>query len=231
MTTKLISILALTISISYGFTCGKHSNLPLLSNTALITSDSVVCYPLHYVSLNHTTKEANYTVQYTTFEESRRGLERNDNFQVDINLREYQFSDGCYYKSDFDKGHLTPYRLSDWSTEASDNSFLMTNIVPMYPYFNRYMWMYVENYIYKLLEIYNEGYIVTGQILSYKKVSNCSMSLASHFYKAFYDKDFKYISGVVVPHHIDKNFKYEPLSNYELNEVQFRNITGLYISN
>ena len=53
MITKLISILALTISVSYGFTCGKHSNLPLLSNKALITSDSVVCYPTIYKNFKY----------------------------------------------------------------------------------------------------------------------------------------------------------------------------------
>jgi endonuclease G len=70
-----------------------------------------------------------------------------------------------YTNSGFDRGHLAPAGDMKWSETAMDESFLMSNISPQKPAFNRGIWKKLEEKI-RSWAIENDSIIVvTGLFL------------------------------------------------------------------
>ena len=80
-----------------------------------------------------------------------------------------------YTKSGFDRGHLVPAAdiPHDAPQKAMDETFLMTNISPQIPAFNRGIWASFEKYVRSLCNEFDEVFVMTGPLYLPKRESDC----------------------------------------------------------
>lgn len=74
----------------------------------------------------------------------------------------YQVRHNDYLNSGFDRGHLCPSDDRDSTAEENRTTFILTNIVPQAPKFNRNCWNQLEAYTRRLIDEGNEAYIIAG---------------------------------------------------------------------
>ena len=74
----------------------------------------------------------------------------------------YGVRHGDYTNTGFDRGHLCPSDDRDSTADENKTTFLLTNIVPQAPAFNRQSWRLLEEYTRTLLNRGNECYVIAG---------------------------------------------------------------------
>ena len=67
-----------------------------------------------------------------------------------------------YERTGFDKGHLCPSEDRDKSPADNAATFVLSNVVPQAPKFNRETWKYLEEYARRQVTNGNEVYLVAG---------------------------------------------------------------------
>ncbi|MEZ0539091.1 DNA/RNA non-specific endonuclease [Fibrella arboris] len=67
-----------------------------------------------------------------------------------------------YEKTGFDRGHLCPSEDRDSNPVDNAATFVLSNVVPQAPKFNRETWKYLEEYARKLVDNGNEVYLIAG---------------------------------------------------------------------
>lgn len=74
----------------------------------------------------------------------------------------YPVKHSDYTNTGFDRGHMCPSDDRDSTAEENRTTFLLTNIVPQAPRFNRQSWRLLEEYTRSLLADGQECYIIAG---------------------------------------------------------------------
>lgn len=74
----------------------------------------------------------------------------------------YQVRHGDYTNTGFDRGRMCPSDDRDSTADENKTTFLLTNIVPQSPQFNRQSWRLLEEYTRTLVGMGNECYIISG---------------------------------------------------------------------
>ena len=82
-------------------------------------------------------------------------VKRSNDFHRDVRVPSLTMLD--YYKSGYDKGHLTPAEWSNTKSQMND-TFSMVNMVPEDPHFNRGPWKSLEMSVRKM----KTDHVVTG---------------------------------------------------------------------
>lgn len=67
-----------------------------------------------------------------------------------------------YTNTGFDRGHLCPSDDRDSTADENQTTFILSNIVPQAPTFNRQSWARLEDYCRGLIRQGNELYIIAG---------------------------------------------------------------------
>ncbi|GAB4035430.1 DNA/RNA non-specific endonuclease [Spirosoma jeollabukense] len=67
-----------------------------------------------------------------------------------------------YTNTGFDRGHLCPSDDRDSTAEENKTTFILSNIIPQAPTFNRQSWLRLEDYARTLVAQGNELYIIAG---------------------------------------------------------------------
>jgi len=137
-------------------------------------------------------------------------VKRIDNFRSDTSIKTKSASPEDYYKSGYDRGHLVPAFDLAWSKETMSESFLMSNISPQVPGFNRGIWKRLESKVRQLAIDNKEICIITGPVLPYKMISQDGLTM---FVK---DEDRPSIGeGVTVPEQF-----YKVILDYKKPEIK-----------
>lgn len=112
-------------------------------------------------------------------------MKRDDSFNEDERIeKEYRSRASDFYKSGYDRGHLFP--AADASTNISmAQTFLLSNIAPQNPKFNRVSWRLLED---KIRDSTNVKYVYTGTIVGDFSIGN-GVNVPSYFYKVIILKD------------------------------------------
>lgn len=129
-------------------------------------------------------------------------VERYDDFRPDPQIPEpYQSKLDDYRKSGYDRGHLAPYASMDFTYEAGNQSFLLSNISPQRPGFNRQGWRYIEAYVRAWAAEREEIYVFTGPLFE-RDIGHVGdgILIPSHFWKAAYDPEDQQMIAFLVPH-------------------------------
>jgi len=131
------------------------------------TSDTILIYKGFDLAYNEQFEQAAWVAYVLTREEIESGnIGRTDNFRPDPNLPTGSASLADYRGSGFDRGHLAPAGDMKWDTHAMSESFLMSNMSPQSPAFNRGIWRKLETKVRNWALEKDSLYVITGPVLS-----------------------------------------------------------------
>ncbi|MCG6301940.1 DNA/RNA non-specific endonuclease [Vibrio vulnificus] len=178
--------------------CGQHLDKGMPSTQP----DQVLCRDGYAVGYNYNTKNADWVAYHITAESVNASYKRSNSFKEDAELPNYARSTlADYSNSGYDRGHLAPSAAMDFSQQSMQQSFLMSNMSPQLPGFNRVGWRLLEEHVRDLANEYNELYVVTGPI--YQGGENAignGVVIPSAFFKVILDPAFNDAIAFVVPH-------------------------------
>ena len=156
----------------------------------------------HYYSLSYSEKhEQAEWVYYTLNNIGLSGTtNRTNNFRSDTKVSSDSASPNDYTYTGFDRGHLAPASDMKITLKAMSESFLMSNISPQIPSFNRGGWKKLESLVRSWAKNY-EIHIVTAGVLSsdLAKLGESNVSIPKYFYKIIYAPSKNKMIGFFMP--------------------------------
>lgn len=102
-----------------------------------------------------------YPSDFTCTEKAK----RKNNFKEDLNISTGSASLNDYKGSGYDRGHLKPSADEKCDQEQMDETFLMSNMSPQVPSFNRGIWKNLETHVRNNAKTCDSVYIYTGGVL------------------------------------------------------------------
>lgn len=139
-------------------------------------------------------EDAEWVAYVLTREELNAVTERSNKFHADKEISTGSATPSDYTNSGYDRGHLAPAADLVWSEESMNDSFLMSNMTPQAPDFNRGMWKSLEEQVRSWAQEFGEVVVVTGPILEkdaseYKKIGKNQVAVPEYFYKVLLAQD------------------------------------------
>ena len=131
------------------------------------TCDTILVYSGFHLAYNEQFEQAAWVAYVLTREEIETGdIARSDNFREDKSIATGSASLADYRGSGFDRGHLAPAGDMKWSELAMSQSFLMSNMSPQLPAFNRGIWRKLETAVRNWALEKDSLYVITGPLFS-----------------------------------------------------------------
>lgn len=115
--------------------------------------------------------------------------QRTDNFKADAAVSTGSATPADYKSSGFDRGHLCPAADMNFNCTAMKESFLMSNMSPQTPSFNRGIWSRLEDLMRQWAVLYDTIYIATAGILNQPCLGHIganNVSIPAAYYKYIY---------------------------------------------
>ncbi|EKA7414653.1 DNA/RNA non-specific endonuclease [Vibrio parahaemolyticus] len=215
----LVSLVTLLSFPTLAETCGQHLDKGIPSSN----SDQFLCRDGYAVGYNYNTKNADWVAYHITAESVNITNKRSNAFQEDTEMPDYARSTLADYKgSGYDRGHLAPSATMDFTQDSMKQSFLMSNMSPQLPGFNRVGWRVLEEHVRDLA---NELYVVTGPIYQGNEgtIGN-GVAIPSAFYKVILDPSFDEAIAFIVPH---RDVSSSELANFITTIDEVERQTGL----
>ncbi len=119
-----------------------------------------------------------------------KNVARTDRFREDREFPCCSVKPGDYKGSGYDRGHLAPAGDMTFSVKAMEESFLMSNMAPQKPGFNRGIWKKLETQVRQWALAEEDIIVVTGAILPQEvtlTVGPGKISVPELFFKIIYD--------------------------------------------
>jgi endonuclease G len=121
-----------------------------------------------------------------------------------------RITDRFYHRSGYDRGHLAPNDAIgvNYGVDAQRETFLMSNIAPQRPHFNRGVWAYLERIEQNNWANAREDiWVITGPVYQEAESSkiryqNRAIPIPSSYFKIYLDEENSRIRvlGMLVPH-------------------------------
>ncbi len=179
-------------------------------------------------------KLSEWTIYFTSNDMKFGEVLRTDRFHSDPSI-ESKFSAvlSDYRGSGYDRGHLVPAADMSFDYTAMNESFLMTNIAPQKPEFNRGIWLRIENNVRELRMKYDSLIIITGcfftdSTYNYpQKIGN--VSVPAFYYKVIADIEESRAFCFIVPNDPkdEKGEDYGEIDEYIYSVDQLENLTNI----
>lgn len=163
----------------------------------------IVRHSYYTLSYNEKFEQANW-VYYALTDSMviKGGQERSNRFKVDKLVPTGSAKSADYTKSGFDRGHLCPAADMDFNPVAMEESFLMSNISPQVPEFNRGIWKDLETDVRKWAEKEHKIHVVVGPVFADNMgvIGVDKVLVPGYFFKIVYDEtDQPKIIAFVLP--------------------------------
>lgn len=131
------------------------------------TTDTILSYTGFDLGYNEQFEQAAWVAYVLTKQEVESGeFERSDNFRADTSIRTGSAAPADYRGSGLDRGHLAPAGDMTWDQLAMSQSFLMSNMSPQRPSFNRGVWRRLETAVRDWALQKDSIYVITGPLFS-----------------------------------------------------------------
>jgi len=191
-----------------------------------VPSDHMVKHTYYRLSYNEKFEQANW-VYYTLTDEmvNGGGVERSNKFKVDQMVPSGSAKSSDYTKSGYDRGHLCPAADMGFSLASMEESFLMSNISPQAPDFNRGIWKELETEVRKWAKKERKIYIVTGPVFKDNKgtIGADQVLVPGYFFKIIYEEtDEPKIIAFVFPNRKSDR----PLTDFAVPVDEAEKLTG-----
>ena len=134
-----------------------------------------------------------------------------------------------YRGSGYDRGHIVPAADMHWSTNAMSESFLLTNMSPQTPAFNRGIWKDLESWVRCTASNEVSIAVVTGPVFytntTHKVIGKShKITVPDGYYKVIYDEtEPKKMIGFLLPNEGSTN----SLRSFSCTVDKVEEITGL----
>lgn len=192
-----------------------------------LTKSQILHYRKFSLSYNEKAEQADW-VAYRLYPNSiNNAVKRKNNFRKDHKVITSSASLEDYKGSGYDRGHLAPAKAMSYSKQSISESFLMSNMSPQLPLFNRGVWKRLEKQVRDWIAISDSLYVVTGPVLnsSLPTIGKNKVSIPKAYYKTilrFYKGDINGI-GFLLKH--EKSSKM--ISDFATSIDTIEEITGL----
>lgn len=154
------------------------------------THDDIIEHAFYTLKYNEQYEQADW-VAYTLKKENliKPKNKRKNNFRPDPKVKTYSAHPNDYKKSGYDRGHLAPSGDFNWSEEAMDATFYMSNMCPQNPDLNRRIWKDLEELTRQWAFEDEILYIVTGPVLKpgLKTIGKNKVAVPEIYYKVILD--------------------------------------------
>lgn len=153
------------------------------------TTGSVIRHQYFSLSYHETHEQAEWVAYELTADEARGGHKRTNNFRPDDQINTGSATLADYKGSGFDRGHLAPAGDMAFSRQAMSQSFLMSNMSPQRPGFNRGIWRQLEEMVRVWAVENDQLYVVCGGVLenSLLAIGPNDVSVPRYYYKVLLD--------------------------------------------
>ena len=189
------------------------------------SSGEIVKHNYYSLSYNEYHEQANW-VYYKLNNLMLLGTtKRTNNFRTDYNISSKSSSPSDYRGSGYDRGHLAPAGDMKINSRAMSESFLMSNISPQNPSFNRGGWKKLESLV-RMWSRNRASYVTTGGVLnsnSYRKIGKSKISVPTQFYKVIFIPSENKMIAFLMPNQKIEN----SLKNYVVSVDHIEEITGI----
>ena len=142
------------------------------------------------LAYNETHEQASWVAYILTRADVEKGtVQRTDNFRPDTSISSGSASLADYRGSGYDRGHLAPAGDMKWDLAAMSESFLMSNMSPQDPSFNRGIWRRLEEQVRRWAIEKDSIYVVTGPALGtvHSTIGENSVGVPSYYFKVVAD--------------------------------------------
>ncbi len=194
----IFAIMSLAISASAAAaTCNQHLDVGTPNQ-----SDQILCRDGYAAGYNYQNKVSNWVAYHITKASVNAFYERSNSFRTDAEIpTAYRAKSSDYTKTGYDRGHLAPSGTMDFSQESMQQSFLMTNMAPQLPGFNRGGWKALEEKVREWANTYDELYVISGPIWDGNEtyIGN-GVYIPNSFYKVILDPAYNDAIAFIVPH-------------------------------
>ncbi|WP_299019997.1 DNA/RNA non-specific endonuclease [uncultured Photobacterium sp.] len=194
----LIAILGLTLSATASAAvCHQH-----LEQGTPSASDQILCRDGYAAGYNYQNKVSDWVAYHITKESVNAFYERSNRFRSDTEVpSSFRVTSRDYSKTGYDRGHLAPSGAMDFTQQSMQQSFLMTNMAPQLPGFNRGGWKALEKKVREWANTYNELYVVSGPIWDGNEtyIGN-GVYIPNQFYKVILDPANNDTIAFIMPH-------------------------------
>ncbi len=144
---------------------------------------------------------------------------------------EFRTYSNDYTDTGYDRGQLAPSSVSSFMNDAAQETFLMSNIVPQLPSFNRDSyphagaWAALEEMEQQQVLRRGDINVIAGPVYT-KPVQymNKGIPIPSHFFKVLYSPKLLAVAAFLVPHSGSSG---EPISSYLTSVDCVESLTGL----
>ena len=177
--------------------CNKHLDQGVPSE-----SDQVLCRDGYAVGYNYQMKVADWVSYHITEDSVNLYYKRSNYFKTDYEIPSpYRATASDYTKTGYDRGHLAPSGTMDFTQDSMKQSFLMSNMAPQLPGFNRGGWKALEDTVRQWANDYDELYVVSGPIWDGNEtyIGN-GIYIPNSFYKVILDPYYDDAIAFIVPH-------------------------------
>jgi len=191
-----------------------------------VPSNDLVKHTYYTLSYNEKYEQANW-VYYSLTDSMviNGGSERSNKFKVDKMVSTGSAKSADYTKSGYDRGHLCPAADMDFNPVAMEESFLMSNICPQAPDFNRGIWKELETEVRNWAKKEHKIYVVTGPVFNDNKgtIGQDNVLVPGYFFKILYEEtDQPKIIAFVFPNRKSDR----PLTDFAVPVDEAEKLTG-----
>ena len=139
-------------------------------------------------------KDAEWVSYTLTQEKLIKNARRTNKFIEDKNISTGSAKLSDYKASGYDRGHLAPAADMAGSEQSENESFLMSNMTPQVPQFNRGIWKELEAQVRKYAQSLDFLIVATGPVLEkqpeeYSSIGQSKVCVPEYFYKVLLSKD------------------------------------------
>jgi endonuclease G, mitochondrial len=170
---------------------------------APVQDHQILKYEQFTLSYNKTHEQAEWVAYLLTKAEAEMKGERCGCFNEDKNVKLGSATKDDYASTGFDKGHLSPSADNQLSKNANKESFLMSNMSPQLPAFNRGIWADLEEWVRQKAIETDSLYIVTGAVFvnNLGKIGKNEVTIPGYFYKVLlrFEKGKPKMIGFLLP--------------------------------
>ena len=177
---KLLFTLLICVILGTSLSAQEFNYLP-----ATVENHQILSYTQFTISYNEDHEQPDWVAYELTDDEASAKRDRCNCFIKDESVTTGSATKKDYSSTGFDRGHLSPAADNNLSEEANRESFLMSNMSPQLPSFNRGIWAELESWVRDQAEYNSTIYVVTGPVFinNLGSIGKNNVTIPGSFYK------------------------------------------------